>query len=181
MLAKRIEGATQVAGRSQGFIGLPIRQEMAELTFEGEAAPRQVSQLVTHWEATPRELEAMATGAAVEIKILANLHPPILVGVTPPAPAPAERDSSAYAALVLEEIAKLPPGRGDEARAMALSALDALGQRLGNLLPGWIAEGRQGVFFDTLAATEAECNAKAARTGLLGQLKAKRVRIEVID
>lgn len=74
MIAAHIEGATRILGKSQGFLGLAVRDE----DLDGMHC------LVTAWEPTPRELEALNNGAKVEIRILGPAHPPICVNVGKP-------------------------------------------------------------------------------------------------
>lgn len=52
MLIARIEGATRVCGKSQGYLGLPVRDEIIT-TKEG------INFNIMHsaWEATPKEIE----------------------------------------------------------------------------------------------------------------------------
>jgi uncharacterized protein YbjT (DUF2867 family) len=68
----RIEGATRVLGKSQGYLGLPVRDQVSA---EG------VPMMVTSWHPTPKELAALNAGAAVHVLILGNAHPPINVEV----------------------------------------------------------------------------------------------------
>lgn len=81
MIPAMIEGATRVVGKSQGYIGLPIRDEQRDAVSEGEIAI--VNTMTTAWEPTPDELAAIAAGAKIEITIMGNAHPPINVGVGP--------------------------------------------------------------------------------------------------
>lgn len=39
----RIEGATRVLGKSQGYLGLPIRDEVVNCTVGGEGTPAMVT------------------------------------------------------------------------------------------------------------------------------------------
>lgn len=71
MISNRINGATRVLGKSQGYIGLPVRDEV----IDGQ------HQMTTAWEPTPSELEALNNGSSVHVTILGNSHPPIKVGV----------------------------------------------------------------------------------------------------
>lgn len=71
MLSIVIEGFDVVAGRQQGYNGLPIKVH----EIEGYVA------LTTAWEPTQRELEALNRGEPVVITILAVQHPPIKVEV----------------------------------------------------------------------------------------------------
>jgi hypothetical protein len=85
MLINRIEGATRVVGKAQGYLGLPIRDEVAEIrdividcTVNGRTPA-----MVTAWEPTPKELAALNAGASVHVRILGNLPPPMMVEVGP--------------------------------------------------------------------------------------------------
>lgn len=77
MISARIKGATRVLGKSQGYIGLAVRDETINSTVDGENAPC----MVTAWEPTPAELAALNAGALVYVRILGTAHPPILVQV----------------------------------------------------------------------------------------------------
>jgi hypothetical protein len=70
----RIERATRVLGKSQGYLGLPVRDEM----FGEDPC------MTSAWLPTPAELEALNNGAAVHVKLLGTQHPPILVEVGEP-------------------------------------------------------------------------------------------------
>ena len=74
-----IEGATRVIGKSQGYLGLPIRDVAINCSVNGEGTPA----MVTAWHPTPDELEALMNGAAVYVQLLGKAHPPIMVGVGP--------------------------------------------------------------------------------------------------
>jgi hypothetical protein len=79
----RIEGATRVIGKSQGYFGLPLRDESINCTVNGEGTPA----MVTAWLPTPGELAALNAGAAVHVRTLGTQHPPIMVTVgKPPEP-----------------------------------------------------------------------------------------------
>ena len=77
MMIGRIPGATRVLGKSQGYNGLPIRDEMIAERVNGPETPC----MLTAWEPTPDELERLNRGAAVHVRILGSVHPPILVEV----------------------------------------------------------------------------------------------------
>lgn len=77
MLVGRIKGATRVIGRSQGYLGLPIRDEAIDCPVNGGGTPS----MVTAWFPTPRELEALNAGAPVHVRLLGTAHPPIMVEV----------------------------------------------------------------------------------------------------
>jgi hypothetical protein len=73
----RIKNATRVIGKSQGYMGLPLRDEKINCTVNGPATPA----MVTAWHPTPKELEAINAGAPVHVRILGTSHPPIMVDV----------------------------------------------------------------------------------------------------
>ena len=75
----RIEGATRVIGRSQGYLGLPLRDEIIECAVTGPGTPC----MVTAWIPSPDELAALNAGAAIHVRIIGAAHPPIMVGVGP--------------------------------------------------------------------------------------------------
>lgn len=73
----RIEGATRVLGKSQGYNGLPVRDELINEKVNGEGTPS----MVTAWEPTPEELQRIIKGANVHVHILGREHPPLMVEV----------------------------------------------------------------------------------------------------
>jgi hypothetical protein len=73
----RIKGATRVLGESQGFLGLPIRDEVIE-TSVGDTI-EQMPSMVSEWEPTPQEYAAILAGAPIQIRLLGSQHPPIMV------------------------------------------------------------------------------------------------------
>ncbi|OYU91939.1 MAG: hypothetical protein CFE29_03580 [Bradyrhizobiaceae bacterium PARB1] len=77
MIIARIAGATRVLGKSQGYIGLPLRDEMINCTVGGEATPS----MVTAWEPTPDELARLNAGALVQLRIIGTGHPPVMLEV----------------------------------------------------------------------------------------------------
>ncbi len=79
MLVGHIEGATRVIGKSQGYLGLPIRDVAINCSVNGEETPA----MVTAWHPTPDELEALMNGAPIHVQLLGQSHPPIMVGVGP--------------------------------------------------------------------------------------------------
>lgn len=72
-----IKNATRVLGKSQGYLGLPVRDETVSCTVNGHGTPV----MVTAWHPTPKELDALVAGAPVHVKILGTAHPPIMVEV----------------------------------------------------------------------------------------------------
>lgn len=77
MMIGRIENATRVIGKSQGYLGLPLRDEVVVDT----SCNQQVPSMVTAWIPTPEEIAAIVAGAPVHLRILGTAHPPVLVSV----------------------------------------------------------------------------------------------------
>ncbi len=71
----RIEGATRVLGKSQGYMGLPLRDIAIECTVNGPSTPA----METAWLPTPAEIAAIDAGAPVILRILGTGHPPVMV------------------------------------------------------------------------------------------------------
>ncbi|AHJ10704.1 hypothetical protein P106B_21 [Rhizobium phage vB_RglS_P106B] len=66
MIISRIEGTTRVCGKSQGYLGLPIRDETIIDTATGS-----VSNIMhTAWEPTPEEIEQIKNGAKVIVSLI---------------------------------------------------------------------------------------------------------------
>jgi hypothetical protein len=75
----RIKNATRVIGKSQGYLGLPIRDEIIN-----EATNGLSHSMTTAWIPTPKELEKLNQGASVHVTILGVNHPPMIVTVGEP-------------------------------------------------------------------------------------------------
>lgn len=73
----RIPGATRVLGQSQGYLGLPVRDERINDTVNGDGTPC----MVTAWLPTAEEILAIMGGAPIHVRILGTEHPPIMVEV----------------------------------------------------------------------------------------------------
>jgi hypothetical protein len=67
-----IERATRILGKSQGYMGLPVRD--TDLGPEGNC-------MVSAWHPTPKEIAAINAGAPIHIYVLGTAHPPMMVGV----------------------------------------------------------------------------------------------------
>lgn len=67
-----IAGATRVIGRSQGYMGLPLKDIMY-----ADGTPAMASA----WFPTPKELEALMVGAPVILEVLCAGHPPVKLSV----------------------------------------------------------------------------------------------------
>lgn len=79
MLIKRILGATRVIGKSQGYLGLPVKDEVVHDSVSGF----DVDTMTTAWEPTPDELAALNAGAPIHVRIFGRMHPPIIVMTGP--------------------------------------------------------------------------------------------------
>jgi hypothetical protein len=77
MIPARISGATREVGKSQGYLGLPIRDDRVRDNATGLVTPC----MWTAWTPTPEELRRLNAGANVEICILGNVPPPMIVEV----------------------------------------------------------------------------------------------------
>lgn len=76
MMISSILGVTRRIGKSQGFIGLPIRDAQQEIR------PGVVAHTMTSaWEPTPEDLKRLNAGGKVYLQIAAppNGHPPVLL------------------------------------------------------------------------------------------------------
>lgn len=79
MMIGHVDGATRICGKAQGYLGLPLRDELITCTVSGEATLA----MVTAWQPTPEELEALNCGASVHVRILGTTPPPMMVDVGP--------------------------------------------------------------------------------------------------
>lgn len=75
MLGGRIEGATRTLGKSQGYLGLAIRDETIEDTVTGPGTPVMTSA----WFPTPNELQRLVAGAPVYLQVVGRSHPPVML------------------------------------------------------------------------------------------------------
>ena len=76
MIIARIEGFNRVCGKSQGFLGLPVRDE--QVTAEDGTT---YNIMHTAWEPTPDEIKAIANGAKIIVSVIGNSPQPIMLGV----------------------------------------------------------------------------------------------------
>ena len=72
-----VEGCTRVIGESQGYRGLPLRDDLIHCSVNGSNIPSMTSA----WYPTPEEIAAIAAGAPVHLRILGVQHPPVMVSV----------------------------------------------------------------------------------------------------
>lgn len=75
----RIEAATRVCGKSQGFLGLPVRDGHRECSVSGGLVPT----MTTAWLPNPVELEALNAGAAIHVGIDGENVAPMMLSVGP--------------------------------------------------------------------------------------------------
>ena len=80
MIIGRIEGATRVLGKSQGYLGLPLRDVLINSTVDGPETPA----METAWLPTPDEIERINAGAPVILCVIGVAHPPVMVSVGQP-------------------------------------------------------------------------------------------------
>jgi len=74
MLIAVIEGANRICGKSQGYKGLPVRDELVD----------GYNIMHTAWEPTPGELELLNAGGKVIVSLIGNNPQPINVIVAQP-------------------------------------------------------------------------------------------------
>ncbi|WP_434712927.1 hypothetical protein NMA58_08095 [Rhizobium sp. YTUHZ045] len=72
-----IQGHTRILGKSQGYLGLPVRDIVVNDTVNGPETPA----MQTAWLPTPDEIAAIAAGAPIILQILGVSHPPVMVFV----------------------------------------------------------------------------------------------------
>lgn len=84
----RIIGATRVLGKSQGYIGLPVRDEAKNLgdlphmlqTFHNDKVTGPLTPTMeTVWFPSPDELARLAAGAGIHVSLVGTGHPPIML------------------------------------------------------------------------------------------------------
>lgn len=75
MLIAAIEGQTRVCGVSQGYLGLPVRDETIT-TPKGS-----YNMMHTAWEPTPEELKKIANGAKIIVSFIGVTPMPMQVNV----------------------------------------------------------------------------------------------------
>jgi hypothetical protein len=77
MIIAMIQGVTRIIGKTQGYLGLPLRDELIDCPVNGPNTPS----MVTAWEPTPDELARLNAGAPVHLRILGAAHPPVMLSV----------------------------------------------------------------------------------------------------
>lgn len=80
MLSKMIPGATRLnVGKSQGFNGIAILDRTIEIVMSG--VKQRVNEMVTFWEPTPAEIEDLIRGAPIQLGVIGQVFPPVMVQV----------------------------------------------------------------------------------------------------
>lgn len=89
----RIENATRVVGKSQGYYGVPIRDEARNLgdlphllhTMGFNSVDGECPVMQTVWSPTPDEMEKIASGAPIYLEIVGIAFQPmrLVVGEVP--------------------------------------------------------------------------------------------------
>lgn len=72
-----VEGATRIIGKSQGYLGLPLRDELITCGVNGDQTPA----MITAWFPTPDEISRIIAGAPVHLRVLGTAHPPVMIDV----------------------------------------------------------------------------------------------------
>lgn len=73
MIINAIEGCTRRIGKSQGYLGLPLRDEVVD----------GIPTMTSSWQPIPAELAALAAGAPIYVTLLGQAHQPIMLNVGP--------------------------------------------------------------------------------------------------
>lgn len=77
MLIRRIKDCTRVVGKSQGYLGLPVRDITVNDAVSGPGTPA----MQTAWEPTPGELKLIQAGNSIILTVLGTSHPPVILTV----------------------------------------------------------------------------------------------------
>lgn len=64
-------------GKSQGYLGLPVRDAVENTTVDGPQTPV----MQTAWEPTPDEMDRLSRGARVILTLVGTGHPPVRLEV----------------------------------------------------------------------------------------------------
>jgi hypothetical protein len=76
-MIRRISGCTRVVGKSQGYLGLPVRDITINDAVSGPGTPA----MQTAWEPTPGELKLIVNGSSIILTVLGTSHPPVMLTV----------------------------------------------------------------------------------------------------
>lgn len=67
----------RITGCTQGYLGLPLRDELIDCTVNGP----DTNSMVTAWLPTPDEIARINAGAPVHLRVLGDAHPPVMLDV----------------------------------------------------------------------------------------------------
>lgn len=77
MIITMIDGATRICGKSQGYLGLPVRDETIVDKTNGETC----NMMHTAWEPTPEEIQKIAAGRPIIVSFIGVSPMPMQVNV----------------------------------------------------------------------------------------------------
>jgi hypothetical protein len=100
MLIGRIEElpgtVVHVIGKSQGYLGLPVRYEVMLDATDGS----EVMTMTTAWFPTPKELDDLNAGKAIYLNLFGGSHPPVRLSTGPASEHESEAKQAARVALL---------------------------------------------------------------------------------
>ncbi len=70
----RIRGATRVVGKSQGYLGLPLR----DVTLDDKISGPGIPAMQTAWLPSPDDLAGLLAGEPIILTVVGKGHPPVL-------------------------------------------------------------------------------------------------------
>ena len=84
MMIMRIPGFTRLLGKSQGYLGLPVKDTAVYDNVQDKHLPA----IVTAWQPDPEELAALNEGASIRVQLIgtdicSGQHPPIVLSAGP--------------------------------------------------------------------------------------------------
>lgn len=79
MIIDKIEGCTRTLGEAQGYIGLPIRDELVLDSATGQP----VNQMSSVWQPSAEEVQQLLNGGQIRLSVFGDTHPPVRLEVVP--------------------------------------------------------------------------------------------------
>lgn len=73
----RIEDLTRELGKSQGYLGLPIKDVVLSCNVGGE----KTRAMQSAWLPTSKEIDAIKNGAPIILTLHGTQHPPVMIEV----------------------------------------------------------------------------------------------------
>lgn len=77
MEVRQISGCTRTIGRSQGYIGLPLRDVVINDSVTGPKTPAMESA----WRPSASEIADLKEGGVVILRVIGKAHPPVMLYV----------------------------------------------------------------------------------------------------